>query len=227
MVQPLVNLKALLFDLDGTIADTDPIHFQTWKAVLQEYGVEIDRPFYQAKFSGRLNPAIVKDVLPQLSAEEGQAVSDRKEADFRQRATQLLTPMPGLMEVLTWMEHQQFLRAIVTNAPVENAQFMLQTLKLEAIFPLVVLGQELPRGKPDPMPYQVALERLGVTAEEAIAFEDSPSGIRSAVAAGIPTVGVASTHAPEELEALGTVLVVADFTDPRLLDHLQISARSM
>ncbi|MDX2214710.1 MAG: HAD family phosphatase [Oculatellaceae cyanobacterium bins.114] len=215
-------LKALLFDLDGTIADTDPIHFQTWKEVLQEYGVEIDRPFYQANFSGRLNPAIVKDVLPHLSADEGQEVSDRKEAAFRQRASQLLTPMPGLMEVLTWMDRQALQRAVVTNAPVENAQFMMESLGLIDIFPLVVLGQELPKGKPDPMPYQVALERLGVVAEEAIAFEDSPSGVRSAVAAGIPTVAIASTHTPDELYPLGATLVVADFTDPRLLHQLQM-----
>lgn len=217
-------LKALLFDLDGTIADTDPIHFQTWKEVLHEYGVEIDRPFYQARFSGRLNPAIVQDMLPHLSVEEGQEVSDRKEANFRQSAVHSLVPMPGLVEVLAWMEQQQLQRAVVTNAPVENAQFMLQTLKLEALFSVVVLGQELPKGKPDPMPYQVALEKLGVAAEEAIAFEDSPSGVRSAVSAGIPTIGIASTHAPEELYPLGVTLVVPDFADPRLLDYLQMPA---
>lgn len=217
-------LKALLFDLDGTIADTDSIHFETWKEVLHEYGVEIDRPFYQAHFSGRLNPAIVQEMLPQLSVEAGEQVSDRKEAAFRQRAAQLLTPMPGLMEVLTWMEEQHLLRAVVTNAPSENARFMLQTLKLERTFPLVILGQELPKGKPDPMPYQVALDQLRVEATEAIAFEDSPSGMRSALSAGIQTVGIASTHSPEELYDLGADLVVANFADSQLLEFLKTPA---
>lgn len=216
-------VEALLFDLDGTLADTDPTHYQTWKDVLQGYGLEIDPAFYKANFSGRLNLEIIQDLLPHLSLEEGQALSDRKEAEFRDRASEL-TPMPGLVNLLQWMDERHLKRAVVTNAPAENAQFMLRVLKLEAVFPLVVLGEEVAFGKPDPMPYQVALTRLSVKAEQAIAFEDSPSGIRSAVGAGIPTVGIASTHDPELLTTLGAQLVVPDFADDALLNWLQISA---
>lgn len=214
-------LKALLFDLDGTLADTDPIHFQTWRGLLLDYGLDIDPAFYRAKFSGRRNQEIVKELLPQLSDEAGEQLSWEKEAAFRVQAESLLVPMPGLASVLTWADSQHLQRAIVTNAPVENAQFMLRVLKLEEIFPIVILGDELPKGKPDPLPYQTALEQLGVTASEAIAFEDSSSGLRSAIGAGIPTVGVASTHAPEELYGLGATLVVKDFTAPQLWDWLQ------
>ncbi|GAB4158117.1 MAG: HAD-IA family hydrolase [Cyanobacteria bacterium J069] len=208
-------LKALLFDLDGTVANTDPLHYQTWKAVMAELGMEIDLEFYNKRFSGRLNEQIVRDLLPHLSPQEGAQLSATKEARFRERATGM-EPLPGLWDLLNWMQQQELQRAIVSNAPVENAQFMVKTLDLERLFPLVVLGDELPRGKPDPLPYQTALERLSVLPEEAIAFEDSPSGIRSAVGAGIPTVGIASTHRADQLSALGTVLVVPDFTDPGL-----------
>ncbi|BAU41443.1 HAD family hydrolase [Leptolyngbya sp. O-77] len=218
-------LKALLFDLDGTVANTDPLHYQTWKAVMAELGMEIDRKFYDANFSGRLNEQIVRDLLPHLSAEEGAKLSAEKEARFRQQATSL-EPTPGLWDVLHWMQHHELRRAVVTNAPVENAEFLMQTLALKPLFPVVVLGDELPKGKPDPLPYQTALERLGVSATEAIAFEDSPSGICSAVGAGIPTVGVAATHSAEELSQLGTRLVIQDFTDPRLWSWLK-SARSL
>lgn len=214
-------LSALLFDLDGTLADTDPIHFQTWRDLLQEYGLEIEPDFYRANFSGRRNREILKDLLPQLSEEASAALSWHKEAEFRVRSQASLVPMAGLADVLTWTDEQHLKRAVVTNAPVENAQFMLQVLKLEAVFPTVILGDELPCGKPDPLPYQMVLDRLGVSAQHAVAFEDSPSGIRSAVAAGILTIGIASTHAPEELYALGTTLVVNDFTDPRLWQLLQ------
>lgn len=209
-------LQALLFDLDGTLADTDPIHFQTWRDLLIDYSLEFDTAFYRANFSGRRNQEIVKDLLPQLSDAEGTDLSNRKEAEFRTRAQASLTPMAGLADVLDWTNANQLKQAIVTNAPVENAQFMLQVLQVEAVFPTVILGDELPKGKPDPLPYQVALDRLNVAAENTIAFEDSPSGIRSAIGAGIPTVGIASTHNPEELHELGTILVVNDFTDPRL-----------
>jgi HAD superfamily hydrolase (TIGR01509 family) len=213
-------LKALLFDLDGTIANTDPIHFQTWQDVLRPYGLEFDRPFYDDNFSGRLNQAIIQDLLPQLSSSENDELAAFKEAQFRQRA-KALNPTPGLLDLLNWTEKQALKRAVVTNAPRENVQFMLETLGLEATFPIVILAEELPVGKPDPLPYQASLSRLGVLAGEAIAFEDSPSGIRSAVAAGIATVGIASTQRPEELYGLGATWVVDDFSDARLWAWLE------
>lgn len=213
-------LKALLLDLDGTLVNTDPLHFQVWRDVLLPYGLDIDLPFYQKNFSGRLNPDIVRDLLPHLSDAEGIELSDRKEAEFRRRDT-TLKPLPGLMDLLAWMERCTLKRAIVTNAPAANAEFMLRALGLTDTFPIVVLGEAVARPKPDPLPYQTALERVDVDATEAIAFEDSPSGLRSAVGAGIATVGIASTHAADELYAVGAAIVVEDFTDPRLWDWLE------
>jgi HAD superfamily hydrolase (TIGR01509 family) len=209
-------LKALLFDLDGTLANTDPIHFQTWKDLLQGYGLEIGLEFYQANFSGRRNQEIISDLLPQLSTEVSNQLSLQKEADFRVRAETLLTPTEGLLDVLEWMDRHHLKRAIVTNAPAENAAFMLRVLNLKEVFATVILGDELPVGKPDPLPYKIALNQLGITAEEAIVFEDSDSGIRSAVGAEIMTIGVASTHSYEKLYELGSSLVIDDFRDRQL-----------
>nr|MDQ5817602.1 HAD family hydrolase [Actinomycetota bacterium] len=77
------------------------------------------------------------------------------------------------------------------------------------------------RVKPDPEPYRVALDRLGVSPEEAVAFEDSTSGISSAVGAGVPTVGIASTQDPETLRRAGVFMVAKDFTDPELHEFLE------
>ncbi len=213
-------LKALLLDLDGTLAETDSLHFCIWQDFLRDYGLETDRNFYQAKISGRLNPDIVDDLLPQLNADEKADFIWRKEAEFRNRANRL-TPMPGLLDLLDWAERQNLKLAVVTNAPPENAEFMLRVLQLTTRFDLIVLGDDLPRGKPDPLPYQEALRQLNLTTQEAIAFEDSPSGLRSAVGADIFTVGVASTHDPSHLEQLGAKLVISDFTDPQLWTLLQ------
>lgn len=206
-------LTALLFDLDGTLADTDPIHFRTWKDILQNYGLTIDRAFYEQHFSGRLNAAIVRDLLPDLSLEEGQQLSWHKEAEFRRRAAGELEPMAGLSDVLAWATKHALKQAVVTNAPAENAEFMLAVLGLTNQFDTVILAEELERGKPDPLPYQVALEQLGVASANAIAFEDSPSGVRSAVAAGILTVGIASTQPPDVLYDMGATSVVANFEE--------------
>lgn len=213
-------LAAFLFDLDGTLVETDSIHFQIWQNKLRAYGLETDRHFYQSMISGRLNPDIVKELLPQLSPEQQAQFIWEKEAEFRQRAD-ALHPLAGLIELLDWATEQGLKQAVVSNAPKENAEFMLKALGLDNTFTTVVLGDDLPVGKPDPLPYREALARLGITEGEAIAFEDSPSGIRSAVGAGVPTVGVASTHEPDQLYALGATLVVHDFADSQLWDWLR------
>lgn len=212
-------MEALLFDLDGTLAETDSLHFPAWAAVLRLHGVEIDAAFYRERISGRLNPDVATELLPHLPEAEAEAVAHSKEAAFRERAGEV-PPLPGLLELLEKARGQGLRMALVTNAPRENAGFMLKTLGLEGFFDLEVLAEEVALGKPDPLIYATALERLGLGPERAVVFEDSPSGIRSAVGAGIFTVGIASTHEPESLTSAGASLVAADFTDPRMRSRL-------
>ena len=207
--------RALLFDLDGTLAETDSLHRPTWVDVLQPYGIEVDEAFYKERISGRSNSKIVQDLLPDLSAEEGRKLADTKETNFRERAHEL-EPLPGLLDFMQKGRDRGRSLALVTNAPVENVEAILLALELDAFFDEVVLSDEVGPVKPDPAPYKVALDKFGISPEEALAFEDSTSGIASSVAAGIPTVGIASTQRPDTLEEAGAFMVAKDFTDPEL-----------
>ncbi|MBD2252520.1 HAD family hydrolase [Nostoc parmelioides] len=208
-------LTAILFDLDGTIVNTDPIHYQAWQQMLCKYNIEIDEKFYKSRISGRLNPEIVKDILPELSSAAGREFADEKEALFRELASHL-QPLNGFAELIAWTEVHQLKRALVTNAPRLNAEFMLEVLGITDSFHQIVLADDCVAGKPDPAPYQVALSKLGIPAEKAIALEDSPSGIRAAVGAGIRTIGIASTHDPNVLLEVGSFMAIPDFTDLHL-----------
>lgn len=208
-------IQALLFDLDGTLINNDPLHYQAWQEILLGYDVEIDKDFYKQRMSGKLNPDIVKDLLPHLSPSKSEDFIEEKEANYRLLAKNI-RPLAGLENLLAWAKTQKLKLALVTNAPRKNTQFTLEVLGLETTFATVVLGEDVAIGKPDPTPYRVALEQLELAPGAAIAFEDSPSGIRSAVDAGIFTVGIASTHAPDNLAQIGAKLVVPDFTDLRL-----------
>ncbi len=212
-------LAAILFDLDGTIVNTDPIHYIAWQEMLRNYGIEIDEKFYKARISGRLNPEIVKDILPQLSPVSSAKFADDKEALFRQKAENL-QPLNGFSELLAWTKTMNLKRALVTNAPKANAEFVLEVLGIKTAFDTVVLAEDCIAGKPNPEPYKVTLNNLGIQAENTIALEDSPSGIRAAVGAGIRTVGVASTHDLEVLHEVGAFMVVPDFTDLQLWTFL-------
>ncbi|NEO27611.1 MAG: HAD-IA family hydrolase [Kamptonema sp. SIO4C4] len=219
MHNPTPPITAILFDLDGTLTNTDNLHFQTWQEVLADIGLAIDREFYDQRISGRVNAAIAQDILAHLPLRDGLQLADEKENHFRQRGGQLQR-LPGLDQMLTWATQRHLKQAVVTNAPRQNATFMLNSLHLADHFPVVVLAEDVPQGKPHADPYVEALQRLGVSHHETIAFEDSPSGVRSAVAAQLYTIGVASTHAPASLNAAGAKQTITDFADPSLWDWL-------
>lgn len=212
-------LAAILFDLDGTVAHTDPIHFQVWLQLLLDYGLEIDEAFYKRRISGGRNWKILENILPQLAPEERQRLAEEKEARFRRQATNL-KPLPGLSKLLQWTEARGLKRALVTNAPRQNVDFILSTLGLERTFAPVVLAENVPAPKPDPAIYNQALASLGIESEQAIAFEDSPAGIKAAVGAGIYTIGMTTNQEPTVLKDLGAAMAIADFTHPALWELL-------
>ena len=219
-------LSAILFDLDGTLANTDPIHFKLWQNILRDYDIELDQDFYQQNISGNTNEQVVAKILPELSAQEGQQMGIDKEAMYRNQA-KTLSPTPGLERIIQLTDEIPLKRAVVTNAPRENAEHMLEALQLTQTFPIVVVSADAPPGKPDPAPYQLGLERVGVNSNDAIAFEDSTTGISSAVAAGIYTIGVASTHDPQLLLDAGASMVIKDFNDPQLWEFLDQKTSSV
>ncbi len=210
-------LKAVLFDLDGTLANTNEIHFHNWQELLAVYDISLDHAGFDKYISGRTNSMIVADLLPQLTASEGEKLAILKEEKFRQEALNI-QPITGLMKFIDWVKSANLKTALVTNAPIENVEFMLTQLNLENFFQTVVLGGELARGKPDPLAYQVSLEKLGIESNQAIVLEDSPAGIRAGVGANIYTIGILSTHPAESLIKAGANLLIADFHDPKLWD---------
>ena len=215
--------RALLFDLDGTLAETDSLHLPTWVDALQPYGVEVDEQFYRDRISGRSTAEIVRELLPDLTDEQGRSIGEAKEASFRERVSEL-EPLPGLVDFVIQGRELGMRIALVTNAPEENVETILLALKLRDFFDVVVLADEVEAVKPDPAPYRAALEKISVPAEVALAFEDSVSGISSSVAAGIPTVGIASSQDPEKLLGAGAFVTAQDFIDPRLRTLIETQA---
>ncbi|ELR99246.1 HAD family phosphatase, partial [Gloeocapsa sp. PCC 73106] len=200
----------------GTLAYTDAMHFLSWRENLERYNLDIDLEFFNQYISGKSNPQIVTSILPNLSSEEGKQLIEQKEADYRKFIADKIEPLPGLKEFLTWAQSLNIQLGLVTNAPRENANLVISALDLSDTFAVIILGEDLPFSKPDPLPYQKALSELGVSNSEAIAFEDSPSGILSAVSAGITTVGVLSGHPSSTLTEVGAKWVIQDFRDSSL-----------
>ncbi|MEE1657389.1 HAD-IA family hydrolase [Microvirga sp. CF3062] len=213
-------LKALIFDMDGTLVHSDPVHLEAFAKVLKPEGVAITEEIYHSTIIGRTNEAIFASLLPHLPVERHEAYANEKEATFR-RMAQDLTPLDGLLNLLEWVEARGIRIALVTNAPRLNADHMLEALGLANRFEVEITIDQVERGKPDPLPYLTAIERLGIRADEAIAFEDSPSGMRAAKAAGLFSFGVLTGLSAAELTKVGADRTIETFRDSALWEVLE------
>lgn len=209
----------LLFDLDGTLTDTDALHYQAYRILLEPHGRTVSPETYKSRIMGAANEAIMAWLFPDEPVARHRERAEEKERLFRSLAGRM-QPLAGLIDLLAWADSRAIKTAVVTNAPRANAEMMLAALGLGTRFPVLVIGDELARGKPDPLPYLTALERLGATADAALAFEDSRSGVQAASAAGVETVGVLTGLDADTLKASGAAAAIADFADPWLLAKL-------
>lgn len=207
---------ALLFDIDGTLADTDPLHLEAFNRTFAPYGEHFDKPRFALELQGLANAAIAARFVPQLSAEEGMAVLSGKEAIFRDLAKTSIHAVPGLFDLLDLADSLGLPMAAVTNAPRANAELILDGLGIRDRFKAIVIGEELAHGKPHPMPYLEGLRLLGADAASSVAFEDSRTGIASATAAGISTVGIRTSLVDQDMIAAGAVMSVDGYGEPEL-----------
>jgi HAD superfamily hydrolase (TIGR01509 family) len=205
---------ALLFDLDGTLVDSDAQHLAAFQRAFARHGIELGPSEYAAKVMGASNAMIAQAFLSHLTPTQQAATIEAKEEDYRNSLDDV-EPIAGAVALLDFADRHGLERAVVTNAPRANAEKVLAALGIGERLPIVVIGSELPRSKPE-LPYLKGLERTGAEAARSVAFEDSLSGVRAAAAAGLAVVGLTTTLGADVLVAAGATIAAADFTDPRI-----------
>ena len=211
----------LLFDIDGTLVESDPLHLEAFNQAFAPYGHHFDRARFGLELQGLANEAIGARFLPGETPERQWEIMMEKEALFRSLAAEGVEPVHGLFALLDWADAQNLPAVAVTNAPRPNAEQLLQAIGATHRFKGLVIGDELAHGKPHPLPYLRGLEILGANPENCVAFEDSRTGIKSATAADIATVGLATGLEPEQLLEAGATIAVRDYRDPALLDFIK------
>ena len=209
--------RALLFDIDGTLANTDPLHLEAFNQVLGPRGHVFDHARFSRELQGFANVSIGDRFLPDETPERRAAILAEKEAIFRDLVAGQIEPLPGLMALLDRADAAGVPMVAVTNAPRLNAELLLSGLGITERFKAIVIGDELPHGKPHPLPYQEGLRFVGASAAASVAFEDSRSGVQSAAAAGIPTIGIRTSLSHADLVGAGAIASASAFDDPDLL----------
>ena len=212
---------ALIFDMDGVVIDSNPLHRESWEEFNRRYGV-VTTGEMLARMYGRRNDEIVRDFFgDSLSPEEVAARGAAKEELYRKilegRLEEALTP--GVRPFL--QEYSNAPKALATNAEPANVNFLLDRAALRQYFKVVVSGDQVQNPKPHPEIYLKAADLLNVPPANCIVFEDSHVGVEAALAAGMRVVGVCTTHG----DLPGTAITVHNFVSGSLRTWLAAQAR--
>ncbi|KAK8614187.1 hypothetical protein V6N13_122558 [Hibiscus sabdariffa] len=220
-IPDLAPLEAVLFDIDGTLCDSDPLHYTAFCQMFAEIGMEVpDVEFLSKNIAGKHNDDIAAILFPD-DIPKGLKFMEDGEAKFRRLASENLPSIKGLYKLTKWIEDRGLKRAAVTNASKQNAQLMISKLGLQDFFDLVIVGSECERPKPYPDPYLKALQLLQVSKDHTFVFEDSLPGIKAGVAAGIPVVGLTTNYPENLLMEANPTFLIKDYEDPKLWDYLE------
>lgn len=214
------DIRALLFDMDGVIVDSNPLHRESWAEYNRRQGVDTTEAMQQRMY-GKRNDMIVRDYLGQhLTDAEVFAHGAAKEKLYREMLGPRLneTLVPGLREFLE--RHPAMPKAVASNAERANIEFILQKAGLAPFFEVVVDGQQVVNPKPYPDVYLRAAELLGVAPDHCVVLEDSHGGVAAGLAAGMRVIGITTTYK----DLPGASLLVRDFADPVLERWLQRAA---
>jgi HAD superfamily hydrolase (TIGR01509 family) len=210
----MIDFKAVLFDMDGTLAENAQLHHQAWEVTLLErYGYALSPT--ETKVHGGKTKAIVESLLGHVFPDDASAIEfhEYKEETYRQIAKGKIVPVAGLLEFLDYLQNLGVKIALVTSADFKNTKFVLADLKLESRFVVRVMGEDVKRGKPDPEPFALGASKLGVPAKDCLVFEDSLIGVKSGVAAGARVVGVATMQSKAALLEAGATWAVKDYVE--------------
>lgn len=193
----------IIFDMDGVLFDTEPIHMRAWQAVLAEAELQYDDAFFR-QWVG-IPDEDLGAFLEDTHAPEGPwGFLNRKRTAFQELVHAELTPPAGLPEALARLAAHLPL-AVATSSQRHDLELMTRLAGLSHLFGATCAHGDVSHHKPHPEPYRTAAARLGVRPDGCAALDDSPSGVASAKAAGMLTLGIATTFPPAELAAADRV----------------------
>jgi beta-phosphoglucomutase len=204
-------LRAAIFDMDGVIVDSHPVHKKTWRKFLESLGKEIDEEHLNFIMEGRKRDEILRYFLGELSDEQVRALGHQKEQLFREESADMKA-IDGLREFLRQLSEAKIRLAVASSGSNGRVNYVLDLLDLRHYFQAIVTGDQVKYGKPDPTIFRVACDHLRVRPSETLVFEDSVSGVRAAKAAGMRCVGVATNGIIAILVEAGADHIIPDFS---------------
>lgn len=211
-------VRAVLWDMDGTLIDSEEFHWISWRDTMEKEGVPITREQFLATF-GQRNDSIIPQLLGAAATPERiERIGAAKEQMYRDLVRKSgMKPLPGVATWLQRLHETGWLQAIASAAPRENIGVVLEALSATHLFQAIVSAEDVQHGKPDPEVFQVAAARLGAPPARSIVVEDAVPGVEAARRAGMHSIGVShkGKHLPADI-----VVQSLELLDPNAFETL-------
>ena len=205
------RLRGVVFDLDGVIIDSHPVHLRAWRLFLERLGLPVPKDL-NFVLDGRKRRDILSHFLGDLSEREIERYGHIKDKIYQSMQT-TVKAVPGALRLIGELNESGIALAIASSASRERTLAALKHLGIDERFRVVVTGDDVAEGKPDPAAYRLACRRLKESKESLIAVEDAVSGIRAAKGAGLRCLAVTDHQDPQTLLAAGAFAAVCDLTN--------------
>lgn len=199
------GFKAGIFDLDGVIVDTVPLHFKAWKRMFEEYGKKFTFADYEKKVDGipRLDGA--RAILTDLPQDELEKAADKKQGYYLEELKSSgAKGYPSTRKLVEGLRKKNVKIAVISSS--KNCRLILKSINFYPLIDTEVSGSDITKGKPDPQIFLMAAEKLGVSPSEAVVFEDAVLGVEAAKRGGFRCVGIDRHGDPERLKKADIVV---------------------
>ena len=176
----MINDFCVIFDMDGVLADTGPIHFESWVKMAAEIGVEFTREIFEDTF-GQQSPTITRKLVgPEVDEFLVEKWASRKEFYYREIVRDKLTPLPGVIKIIKELKSEGIKLAIGSSGPPENVDLILSQLNIKTFFNVIITAAEVKKGKPEPDVFLIVAKNLNINPKNCLVIEDAPVGIKAA-----------------------------------------------
>lgn len=194
------KLEAVLWDMDGVIADTAEYHYRAWQEVLGKRGVDFSQADFMRLFGQRHDTIIRSALGDSLSPEELDAITEEKQQNYRRRVAANIRPMPGAIALVRSLKEHGIKSAIASSAVPENIEIIIRGLGIEDGFQAIAHGTEVKEGKPSPQIFLLAAKKLKVKPDNCVVIEDAIAGVAAAKRAGMKCIAVTNSHPKNSLK---------------------------
>jgi len=200
--------KAVIFDLDGVISDTQRLHFEVDVEVLKRKG--IDFPFKRMnRYAGVSDREFFRELVfkkKKFSEKEMEKIIEMKYEILFKKMKGNLKPIKGVIELIKRLKRNSFRLAVASSSPKKAVNFVLSSFKIKKYFDVILSREDVVKAKPDPEIYLKAAKLLKLKPEDCLVIEDSPSGIKAAKSAGMKCIAIATTLKKEQLKQADKII---------------------